>query len=149
LILGFEGYKSLYAWEQLGPSKTVALLGDPPYRQEFLEIARRSNSELLSQLGDRAVVRPLHTFDVETARDQLVETYEELGRDSGAAFTVCPLGTKPPSLAAFAFAYTRPRVSVAYVSSLMYCTGNYSRGFDPKYVELSLETLLNSGRQPL
>ena len=32
LILGFEGYKSLYAWEEMGASRTILLLGDPPYR---------------------------------------------------------------------------------------------------------------------
>ena len=143
LILGFEGYKSVYAWEQLGASKTVALIGDPPYRQDFLDIARRNNSELLGLLGDRADVRPLHTFDVVTAHNQLLQMYEELRRQhENVEITICPLGTKPQSLAAFAFAYHHPRVSVAYVSSLIYYTGDYSKGFNRDYVEVSLQSLL-------
>ena len=143
LILGFEGYKSVYAWEQLGASKTIALIGDPPYRQNFLDTARHNNSELLGLLGDRADVRPLHTFDVVTAHDQLLQVYEELRRQyENIEVTICPLGTKPQSLAAFAFAYHHHRVSVAYVSSLMYYTGDYSKGFNRDYVEVSLQSLL-------
>src|SRR5207249_1137302 len=51
VILGFEGYKALYAWEAIGPTKVIALLGDPPYEPEFLETARQNNRELLEQYG--------------------------------------------------------------------------------------------------
>ena len=146
LILGFEGYKSVFAWEQIGASKTVALIGNPPYRQDFLEIAQCNNSELLDRLGNRADVRQLHTFDVVVAHDQLLKVYEELLRQhENVEVTICPLGTKPQSLAVFAFAYHHPKVSVAYVSSLMYYTGNYSRGFNKDYVEVSLQSLLSRG----
>ena len=148
LILGFEGYKSIYAWEQLGASKTVALIGDPPYRQDFLDISRRNNSELLDQLGDRADIRQLHTFDAVTAHDQLLQVYEDLRRRyENVEVTICPLGTKLQSLAAFAFAYHHPSVSVAYVSSLMYYTGDYSQGFKQDYVEVSLQSLLRRGME--
>ena len=148
LILGFEGYKAVYAWEQLGASKTVALIGDPPYKQDFLGIAQRNNSELLERLGDRADVRPLHTFDVETAHKQLLQVYEDLWRQyENVEITVCPLGTKPQSLAAFALAYQHPSVSVAYVSSLIYYTGDYSKGFDRDYVEVSLQSLLTRSEE--
>ena len=142
LILGFEGYKAVYAWEQLGASKTVVLIGDPPYKQDFLGIAQRNNSELLERLGDRADVRSLHTFDVETAHKQLLQVYEDLWREyENVEITVCPLGTKPQSLAAFGLAYQHPSVSIAYVSSRIYYTGDYSKGFDRDYVEVSLESL--------
>ncbi len=143
LILGFEGYKSVYAWEQLGASKTIALIGDPPYRQEFCEIAKRNNSELLDKLGSRADLRQLHTFDVVTAHRQLLQIYEEVQKEyENAEVTICPLGTKPQSLATFAFAHHHPRVSVAYVSSLTYYTGDYSKGFNRDYFEVSLQSLL-------
>ena len=144
LILGFEGYKSIYAWEQLGASKTIALIGNPPYRQKFLEIAEQNNSELLVRLGDRADLRQLHTFDVVTAYKQLLQIYDELQKKyENAEVTICPLGTKPQSLAAFAFAYRRARVAVTYVSSLTYYTGDYSKGFNRKYSEVSLQSLLS------
>ena len=143
LILGFEGYKSVYAWEQLGASKTIALIGDLPYRQEFCEIAKRNNSELLDKLGSRADLRQLHTFDVVTAHRQLLQIYEEVQKEyENAEVTICPLGTKPQSLATFAFAHHHPRVSVAYVSSLTYYTGDYSKGFNRDYFEVSLQSLL-------
>ena len=143
LILGFEGYKSLYAWEQLGPSKTVALLGDPPYRAEFLETARRCNGELFRQLGSRGEVGRLNTFDVGRACKELEELYSDLvGNDAGTEIVVCPLGTKLQCVAAFALAYRHREVAVACVSSLMYYTGDYSRGFVREYVEVSLGALV-------
>ena len=123
LILGFEGYKSVYAWEQLGASKTIALIGDPPYRQEFLEIAQRNNSELLDKLGNRADRRQLHTFDVVTAHKQLLQIYEELQEKyENAEVTICPLGTKPQSLAAFAFAHHTSQGSLSPTYRLSHTT---------------------------
>ena len=143
LILGFEGYKALYAWEELGASRTIALLGDPPYRGEFLETAKEQNGELFRQLGDRYEQGRLHTFDIRIAHQQLLALYTRLKKeDEDVEITLCPLGTKPQSVAAFAFAYKHPEVAVAYVSSLMYYTGDYSRGVDPEFVQVTLESLI-------
>ena len=143
VVLGFEGYKSLYAWEELGASRAILLLGDPPYRRDFLETARDSNQELFRQLGSRGTVGRLHTHDMVAAKTQLQELYEELRRqDPNVEVTLCPLGTKPQSVAAFAFAYSHREVAIAYVSSLMYYTGDYSRGHDPDYVQTSLQALV-------
>ena len=144
LILGFEGYKALYAWEQLGPSKTVALLGDPPYRAEFLEIARQSNAELFRQLGSRGEIGRLNTFDVGVAYRELESLCNGLmERDADMEIIVCPLGTKLQCVAAFALAYRHREIGVACVSSLMYYTGDYSRGFVRDYVEVSLGALVS------
>ena len=143
LILGFEGYKSRYAWEQLGPTRTVALLGDPPYKAEFLETARENNAEIFRQLGGRIETGRLHTFDVGLASKQLLELDRRLRLEEGdVEIVVCPLGTKPQSVAAFVFAYGRPEVAIAHVSSLMYYTGDYSRGFKAEGVEVSLQSLV-------
>ena len=148
IILGYEGYKALYAWEHLGASRTVALFGDPPYRAEFLETARRNNGELFKQLGSRAEEGRLNTFDMEVAHGQLVELYKRLrAEDERAGITLCPLGTKPQSVAAFALAYRHRDITVAHVSSLMYYTGDYSRGFERDYVEVSLGKLLGQEAQ--
>ena len=149
VILGFEGYKSLYAWEELGPSRTILLLGDPPYKEDFLETARRNNRELFKQLGGRGEIGRLHTFDMAVAHGQLVRLYERLVQeDRNTEVTLCPLGTKPQSIAAFAFAYCHREVAIAYVSSLMYYTGDYSRGYDRAYLEVSLESLLGGHADP-
>ena len=143
LILGYEGYKALYAWEQLGASRTIVLVGDPPYRPEFLAAARDHNRELFKQLGHRAEIERLHTFDPAAARDQLFRLYRRLREeDREVDVTVCPLGTKPQSLAAFGLAYRHREVAVAYVSSLMYYTGDYSRGFEEDFMEVALKSLI-------
>lgn len=143
VILGFEGYKALYAWEELGGGETILLVGDPPYRPSFLKTARRNNEELIRRVSERGRVEGLHTFDIPKAYGQLTRIYEELrGRRGTVEMTVCPLGTKPQSVAAFALAYRRPEVAIACVSSLMYYTGDYSRGYQAEYVEISLQELV-------
>jgi hypothetical protein len=141
VIIGFEGYKALHAWERIGPSKVIAFLGDPPYEPEFLDRAKASNRELLENVG---IVKqlPLHTFDPFTAKGQLQAAYDDVcSQNVRTSFIVCPLGTKLQSLAAFAFAYQNQNVSVAHVSSLNYYTETYSRG-DSGHVDLDLDRLL-------
>jgi hypothetical protein len=141
IILGFEGYKALHAWERIGPSRVIAFLGDPPYKPEFLVRARESNHELLENIG--AVQQlPLHTFDPLRARIQLQAAYDDVhSRGGRTSFVLCPLGTKLQSLAAFAFAYRNQDVSVANVSSLNYFTEEYSRG-ESGHVDLRLDQLI-------
>jgi hypothetical protein len=128
VILGFEGYKSLHVWERIGPSRVIAFIGEPPYESQFVAHSRESNRELLKNTGTVEEV-PLHTFDSLIAKRQLQAAYDKVCAGSTqASFVVCPLGTKPQSLAAFAFAYQNQNVSVANVSSLNYFTETYSRG---------------------
>jgi hypothetical protein len=135
VVLGFEGYKALTAWERVGPSKVIPLIGQPAYMERFLDISRRQNSEFLEATGNPDLV-PLHTYDVIAAKRQLVDIYAKVAPQS--SLVVCPLGTKLQSLAVFGFAYQRPEVSVIYVSSLSYFVEEYSRGYQPDFSEFSL-----------
>lgn len=142
LILGFEGYKALYAWEHIGPNKVYCLLGEPPYQPKFLEISRTQNRELIEQ-GERIVLETIHTSDIISARDKLQSLYDRVvGESPKCTFVLCPLGTKLQSLASFGFAYRNKSVSVVYISSLNYFTEHYSRGFDPDFTEISIDQLL-------
>lgn len=142
VILGFEGYKALHAWERIGPSRVVALYGDPPYEPEFLTRSKNYNSDFIKQ-ANKVREGSLHTFEVVKAKSQLKKLYEEVTAEAPEnSFILCPLGTKLQSLAAFAFAYENEAVAVAYVSSLSYYTEEYSRGFQPDFTELSLSDLL-------
>lgn len=142
LLLGFEGYKALYAWERIGPNKVIALLGQPPYEEHLLEISKRNNKELIGQ-GDSVKLDYIHTSDAIAAKRKLQHLYrEEVKSHPDHAFILCPLGTKLQSLACFAFAYQNPSVVVTYVSSLKYFTEHYSRGYDETHIEVTLEELL-------
>jgi hypothetical protein len=144
LILGFEGYKALHAWEKIGPSRTIALFGDPPYEPAFGLISRENNRELIEQAGSVTEI-PLHTLDVMSAKAQLNAIYlETKTRDPGVGFIVCPLGTKPQSLAAFALAYEHKDVALAYVSSRSYYTTEYTRGWRDDFLEIPLTDLLGN-----
>lgn len=145
VILGFEGYKALHAWERIGPSKVIALFGDPPYKPEFLELSKKYNAEFLEQAGNVKTLS-LHTHDVIVAKSQLQAIYEEVTSERPEnSFILCPLGTKLQSLAAFSIAYKNQDVAVSYVSSLSYFTDDYSRGHEPDFIEVSLSGLIANG----
>ena len=143
IVLGFEGYKALHVWERIGPTKCVALVGDPPYRDKFLDWSKAHNEGLLNTI-DGLQVRSLHTHDVKMAVSQLKAMYDD-ARESerDAAVILCPLGTKLQSLACFALSYHYRDVTVANVSSLRYYSKDYSKGVDPAYVEIGLRELLS------
>ena len=143
IVLGFEGYKALHVWESIGPTKCTALVGTPPYRDEFLAYSKESNKDLLGLVEGTQFV-DLHTFDVQVAISQLKEVHDRsraASRDS--SFVLCPLGTKLQSLACFGLAYCNPEITVATVSSLTYYSGEYSWGIDPEYTEIALSDIPN------
>ena len=144
IILGFEGYKALHAWERIGPTRTIALLGEPPYEPAFSQISRDKNRELIEQAANVREM-PLPTLDVMSAKAQLETVYAEAKRnDPGVGFILCPLGTKPQSLAAFALAYEHKDIALAYVSSRSYYSAEYSHGWRDDFMEISLSELLES-----
>ena len=141
VVLGFEGYKALHVWESIGPTKCTALIGTPPYRDEFLAYSKECNKELLGSVEGIQYV-DLHTFDVQVAISQLKKVHgnsRAVNRDS--SFVLCPLGTKLQSLACFGLAYCNPEITVATVSSLTYYSGEYSWGIDPEYTEIALDDI--------
>jgi hypothetical protein len=143
IILGFEGYKALNAWERIGPSRVIAFLGDPPYVPEFLERSKSNNRDLLEGINEVRQVS-LHTHDAVVAKEQLSGVYFTSGGETEDSFVLCPLGTKIQSLAAFAFAFENDAVAVAYVSSVRYFTEDYSRGWKKTYYEVDLGSLISS-----
>lgn len=144
VILGFEGYKALHAWERIGPSRVVALFGDPPYEPEFLTRSKAYNRDFVEQ-ASKVTKCSLHTSDVLTAKSQLQMVYEKVITEAPEnSFILCPLGTKLQSLAAFGFAYLNEAVAVAYVSSLTYYTEEYSRGYQREYTQVSLSDLVST-----
>lgn len=145
LILGFEGYKAMHAWERIGPTKTIAFIGDPPYESEFLGISRKQNRELFEEVDVEELA--LHTYDVAIAMSQLQVAYDQSTRSmTDASFILCPLGTKLQSLAALGFAHQNRDVTVAYVSSIAYFTEEYSRGWREDCIDIPLSSLLETLR---
>lgn len=140
IILGFEGYKADHAVEVIGPSTIVAMIGDPPFEEEFVEHSRRLNQSLLNRQDVQE--RALHTLDPFVAVEQLEEVYNDVsGRD--VSVVLCPLGTKPQSLASFVFAEGHPDVAVLCISSVRYLPHEYSRGFCRDIQEFDLAALLS------
>ena len=149
LILGFEGYKALYAWEAIGPAKTEAFLGDPPFRQEFLDTSKENNKDLLAQIPN-VHTRSLHASDAGKAIQQLANFVLECkSHNQHDSIIVCPLGTKIQALACLALAYAERDITIAYVSSRNYFTDAYSRGYDREPLKFSLNTLIEIAHSTL
>lgn len=146
VVLGFEGYKALHVWERIGPTRCIALVGDPPYEGRFLDWSEKHNEELLHTIEGIQTER-LHTYDVRAAVLQLKQIYEDVKFSSrDATFVLCPLGTKLQSLACFALGYCYPDVTVVNVSSLTYYSKDYSTGADPVSSDFSLDEVLSWAR---
>ena len=132
MILGFEGNKSEYVWETLSPKETIALIGDPPYDPSFVEEARKRNRFLLEMRRTDVIEDRIHTSDLEAIFTKLERLYLEYSKkaqvEDNTNVLVCPLGTKPQSLATYLFAKKYPQVPIIYVSSAYYFTEKYSRG---------------------
>ncbi len=141
-VLGYEGYKAVHAWEQIGPNRAVVLLGDPPFEREFLATSRQHNEEFLRQVEGHEE-HPLHTFDPFKARRQLDRIYAGLLEESPeASVIICALGTKLQSLAVLSFVLNNPKVAIAYVSSEAYYCEDYSKGFQETPVDLNLREVV-------
>lgn len=132
LILGFEGNKSEYVWEVLSPRRTILLIGDPPYEPPFVEEARKRNRFLLEMQRTDIIEDRIHTSDLEAIFTKLerlyLQCFEKIEAQEKTNILVCPLGTKPQSLATYLFAKKYSHVPIIYVSSAYYFTEKYSRG---------------------
>lgn len=143
IVLGFEGYKALHCWEKVGPTKCIALIGDPPYQASYLDNSKKHNMDLLNTV-DGIQLKKLHTYDVKIAIKQLVNINQKLDETSSdMSLVLCPLGTKLQSLACFALAYCKPQITLVTVSSRTYFSKDYSTGWDPNYTELLLQEILS------
>jgi len=112
LLLGFEPERALAVWRHYNPSKTIALITNPPRygNLDYLKYAQENNAHLLAQPSVEVRNVPAdNPYAVKTA-------LEAIYSDIRGAFNMVigPFGTKPQAVGVFLFCLEHPRVQVVY-----------------------------------
>ncbi len=112
LFLGFEPERALTVWKHFNPTRTIALITNPPRNGnlDYLEYARKNNSHLLAQPA--VEVRDVPADDPHAVRNVLEAIYHEV-RDSFNVI-IGPFGTKPQTVGIFLFCLEHPKAQVVY-----------------------------------
>ncbi len=118
LLLGFESDRSLAVWKQFNPSRTIALITNPPRygNLDYLKYARENNSDLLSQPH-------IEVRDVPADSPYAVKSVlESIYNDTRGSFNMVigPFGTKPQVVGVFLFCLEHPKVQVVYSFPVKY-----------------------------
>jgi len=118
LLLGFEPDRSLAVWKHFNPSRTIALITNPPRygNLDYLKYARENNSYLLSQSS-------VEVRDVPSDSPYAVKgVLEVIHSDTRGAFNmvISPFGTKPQVVGVFLFCLEHPKVQVVYSFPVKY-----------------------------
>ena len=112
LLLGFEPERSLAVWKQFNPSKTIALITDPPRygNLDYVKYAQGNNSFLLSQPS--VEVRNVPADNPYAVKNVLEAIY----KDTRGSFNMVigPFGTKPQVVGVFLFYLEYPKAQVVY-----------------------------------
>ena len=122
LFLGFEPERSLTVWKHFNPSRTIALITNPPRNNnaDYLVDARKNNTHLISQ--PTVEVRDIPADDPYAVRNTLEAIYHEV-RDS-FNMVIGPFGTKPQTVGIFMFCLEHPKAQVVYSFPV-----NYTRSY--------------------
>ena len=112
LLLGFEPERALAVWRHYNPSKTIALLTNPPRygNLDYLKYAQENNAHLLSQPS--VEVRHVPADNPYAVKNVLESIYS----DTRVTFNMVigPFGTKPQAVGVFLFCLEHPRAQIVY-----------------------------------
>lgn len=113
LILGFEGDRALSVWNNCEPDETIALIGDPFYKNiEWKKIAEEENKLILNSQNVRkdyiSFVDPFKIIQ------KLEEIYENNKNEN---IIIAPLGTKFSTIPIAYFIRNKSNIFVAFSSA--------------------------------
>jgi len=118
LLLGFEPERSLAVWKHFNPSKTIALITNPPRygNLDYLKYAQENNSYLLSQPS--VEVRNVPADNPYAIKNVLEVIYN----DTRGSFNMVigPFGTKSQAIGVFLLCLEHPKVQVVYSFPIKY-----------------------------
>ncbi len=118
LVLGFEPERLLAVWKHFNPTKTIALITNPPRygNLDYLRHAQENNSYLLSQPSTE--VRDVPADNPYAVKNILEAIYYETRSSSN--MVIGPFGTKSQAVGVFLFCLERPRVQLVYSFPVKY-----------------------------
>ena len=132
MLLGFEPERALAVWKHYNPSKTIALITNPPRygNLDYLKYAQENNSYLLSQPS--VEVRDVPA-DNPYAVKNVLEAIHNDTRDS-FNMVIGPFGTKPQAVGVFLFCLEYPKVQVVYSFPVKYTRSYLQRKPGPTLI---------------
>ena len=112
LLLGFESERTLSVWKHFNPTRTIALISNPPRngQMDYFEYAQKNNASLLAQPG--VELRDIPPDDPYGVRNTLESIYHEVREASN--MVIGPFGTKPQTVGVCLFCLEHPKVQVIY-----------------------------------
>ncbi len=118
LLLGFEPERSLAVWKHFNPSKTIALITNPPRygNLDYLKYAQGNNSYLLSQPS--VEVRNVPADNPYAVKNILESIYTETRESFN--MVIGPFGTKSQTVGVFLFCLEHPKAQVVYSFPVKY-----------------------------
>ena len=128
VFLGYEGDRSVAAFEYIQPEVTTLVVPRPPYQEEWVGWTERFNVEIIRLVGSDHIVY-VDPIDPIAVLEMMTEQFGEIDRSSARVRVIVPTGTKPQALGAYM--YTRQAIdqpSIVYVRPLRYNTELYSAG---------------------
>jgi len=134
LFLGFEPERSLSVWKHFNPSKTIALITNPPRygNLDYLKYAQENNSYLLSQPS--VEVRDVPADNPYAVKNVLESIYKEIRGTFN--IVVGPFGTKPQAVGVFLSCLEYPKVQVIYSFPVNYTKSYLKR--KPRYPPIEI-----------
>lgn len=129
LLMGFEPERSLAVWKQFNPSRTMALITNPPRygNLDYLKYAQKNNAYLLSQPS--VEVRDVPADNPYAVKSVLEAIYNET-KDS-FNMVIGPFGTKPQAVGLFLFCLEFPKAQVVYSFPVSYTKSYVQRRAGP------------------
>jgi len=128
LFLGYEGDRSLAAFEHIQPETTTLVVPKPPYRPEWIGWTERFNVEIIGLVGRDQIVH-VDPIDPSAVRSMMERKFGDVRHGSVSARVIVPTGTKPQAVGAYM--YTRDAVdqlSIIYARPIRYNTDLYPNG---------------------
>ena len=127
MFLGYEGDRALAVYEHIQPMKTTLAVPYPPYQPSWTGRTEQFNRDLLSLVGEQAVIK-IDALDPDATSETLISVLRKSGRDDFARI-ICPLGTKPQTLGAYNYIReSDDPPAVVYASPLRHNHAFFSSG---------------------
>lgn len=135
MFLGYEGDRALSTYHILQPQRTTLVVPDPPFRPRWKGRTERLNRNLLATIDDEAYVDYADAIDPRSTTAALNRIFGDPRAYSEFSRAVCPVGTKPQAVGAYA--YIRECAdppSVIYSQVLRHNLHFYSRGIGYRWL---------------
>ena len=133
MFLGYEGDRAMAVYEHIQPMKTTLAVPHPPFRPGWTGKTEQFNRDLLSLVGEQAVLK-IDALDPDATNETLTDVLGRSGRGDFARI-ISPLGTKPQTLGVYNYIRkSDDPPAIVYAGPLRHNHAFYSRGIGKTWI---------------